>query len=856
MHRVRVAPRGEFVEFSLDDVEQSIPGRFEQQAKRFSDRIALKTAGADLTYSELDDWANRIALALLEQRGVDLQPVGLLFGQGASSVAATLGVLKAGKVYVPLDPSYPPARIALMARLAGVGLVATDASHAGLANGIGCDRGPLVVDRLGDPGNGGSAGVEVSPDAVAYIYFTSGSTGEPKGVFDSHRNVLHNIRRYTNALTIGPDDRLTLLQSPAFSGSVSSLFCALLNGGAAYPFNMGEQGPTRLADLLIRERLTMYHSVPAIFRSVVGTGNRFPEVRVIRLEGDRASRLDVELYRRHFGPACVLANGLGTTETGLCRQYLIDVDSEPGDGILPVGYPVADMEVALLDDDGLEVESGERGEIAVRSRYLALGYWRRPDLTSAAFGPHRAGDPERLYRTGDMGRLRDDGCLEYLGRKDFQLKVLGHHVDIADVESALIGLDEVRDAVVATREGPRREAELIAYVVPRDARLLDPGALRGALAHILPRHLIPTRFVRLDTLPLGDNGKVDRRALPAPEAIEREQTPRVAPRDALEQQLVDIWEDVLERSPIGVDESFLELGGDSLAAAVIVARVESETGLRMTTAVFQEQSTIATIAEALQTGGSREDLPLVVFNPLGPLPPLFLVHDLDGEVARYTDLARQLGERQPVWALRCATEPDRIELMATRYLTEIRRIQPTGPYRLGGWCFGAVVAFEMAHQLRAGGEQVALLALIGISAWDFPRLVAPGAWRRYQLSNQTGVPQRPRLLRIARRLMRPLRVPPRVATPSVTSMSRDAFARYVPKPYPGRPVLLLSREETATYSSQPASDWAGLGTEGVDVRELTGYHDAILADSNVRELAGHLYDLLLPTAGPEAPTTG
>jgi amino acid adenylation domain-containing protein len=876
--RTVVVPRGMFVEFPVEEIEQSISDRFEQQVERFPDRIAVKTGAAELTYAELDDWANRIASAILARRGEKPEPVGLLLEQGVSSIAAILGVLKAGKIYVPLDPTYPQARLAKMLDWAGAGLLATDSLNTGLAASLIRDDGNLlVVDRLGNPGDGERPDLRVSPDAVAYIFFTSGSTGEPKGVFDSHRNVLHNIRRYTNALTIGPEDRLTLLQSCAFSGSVSSLFCALLNGAAVFPFKVGEEGAGRLAELLVQQRLTMYHSVPAIFRSFLIGGARFPEIRIVRLEGDRASSLDVELYRRHFDPACVLANGLGTTETGLCRQFLIDANTQVGDGILPVGYPVTDMDVMLLDDDDGQVEAGKRGEIAVRSRYLALGYWRRPDLTNAAFQPDPDGGPERIYRTGDLGRLHGDGCLDYLARKDFQPKVRGHRVDTADVESALIAVEGVRDAVVATRENARAEPELVAYVVPAGATPLDAGALRTALADALPRHLIPTRFLQLDALPLDNAGKVDRRGLPPPEEIARERAGR-GPHDSLEQQLVGIWQEVLELGPIGVDESILDLGGDSLAAAVIVARVENETGWRLTPAQLFEHSTVASLADALRTDHRGTISPLRAINPHGSLPPLFLVHDLMGEVARYADIARHLGDDQPVWGLECTTDSDSIELMAARYLTEIRRIQPSGPYRLGGWCFGGVVAFEMAHQLRANGEEVAFLALIGISAWDFPQLVAPSAWRRYQLSNGRGLQARARFHLSAARAMstregtnylvrKIIRLAPRLQTGtsqrlasllrrprhpdsrSGLSRRRQAFARYIALPYPGRVVLILAAEETAGYSSDPASDWRRLGTAGVDIIELPGNHDEILAEPHAQELADRLRELLLATGG-------
>ena len=591
-----VRPCGELVEFEADAIEQSIPHRFEQQVDRNPDKISVQARGDRLTYAELDAWTNRIAHALLEQSGERQEPVGVLLTQGASAVAAIIGVLKAGKFYVPLDPLFPEARVAHTCAWVGAQVIATDSESFPLARSV-ADRSEnvVVVDRLRD-GRDHSLRVDLAtPDDIAYVFFTSGSTGTPKGVFDSHRNVLHNVRRYTNALAISADDRLTLLQSCAFSGSVSSLFGALLNGATIFPFDFARQGPVELGRLLQREQLTIYHSVPSIFRSFLTGSIHFPRVRVIRLEGDRATSLDAELYRRHFGPHCVLANGLGTTETGLCRQYLIDRSTKVADGILPVGYPVEDMEVEILDEQGSQVEVGQQGEITVRSRYLALGYWRRPDLTGAAFrsGP----DGKRTYRTGDMGRMRPDGCLEYLGRKDFQPKIRGHRVDIADVESQLIAANRVKDAVVTTREKENGEAELVAYVVTDDANPLEAAALRSELGRTLPSHLIPTRFLQLDALPVNDSGKVDRNNLPSPAEVGRRRR-LTLPRTPLEKQLVEIWQDALDTSPVGLDDSLLDLGGDSLVCAVIAARIE-EMGYRVAPDGLVGPTTVAQLADAL-----------------------------------------------------------------------------------------------------------------------------------------------------------------------------------------------------------------------------------------------------------------
>jgi thioesterase domain-containing protein len=688
------------------------------------------------------------------------------------------------------------------------------------------------------------------------VFFTSGSTGTPKGVFDSHRNVLHNVRRYTNALAISADDRLTLLQSCAFSGSVSSLFGALLNGATIFPFDFARQGPVELGRLLQREQLTIYHSVPSIFRSFLTGSIHLPRVRVIRLEGDRATSLDAELYRRHFGPHCVLANGLGTTETGLCRQYLIDRSTKVADGILPVGYPVEDMEVEILDEQGSQVEVGQQGEITVRSRYLALGYWRRPDLTGAAFRSEP--DGKRTYRTGDMGRMRPDGCLEYLGRKDFQPKIRGHRVDIADVESQLIAANRVKDAVVTTREKENGEAELVAYVVTDDANPLEAAALRSELGRTLPSHLIPTRFLQLDALPVNDSGKVDRNNLPSPAEVGRRRR-LTLPRTPLEKQLVEIWQDALDTSPVGLDDSLLDLGGDSLVCAVIAARIE-EMGYRVAPDGLVGPTTVAQLADALgsNTGSVTS---LVAIEPSGRSAPLFLVHDLNGAVGRYVELARWLGPDQPLWALRYTREHDTIESMAEQYLHEIRTVQATGPYRLGGWCFGAVVALEIARQLHASDEEVTLLALIGISAFDFSHLVSASAWRAYQVrvDQEQGSSRLDRRIRrhvcaaraltvgqgtvyllraAARPVLRAARGRGSSSTPP--SACRAAFRRYTPRAYDGRALLILAETETAAYSDDPKADWRDLSSDGVDILIVPGGHEEVLVEPNVRVVGDHL----------------
>jgi amino acid adenylation domain-containing protein len=408
-----------FNEFPRSALEGSIADRFREQVSLFAMERAVKAGAVAWTYADLDRDSNRIANRLLTEFGDGLEPVAIVAHQGANAVAAILGAVKAGKIYVPLDFSEPDSAISAKLENASVQGILADAAHADRAADFATPQCPVVgVDASMATGDASDPAIPRNPDDPVYIFYTSGSTGTPKGVFDSHRNVLHNILRYTNTLKIGADDRLSLIQSPSFSGTVSTLFAAVLNGASVYPIDVRTVGVAALARRVRDDRMTMFHSVPSIFERLVATGEGFPSLRVIRLEGDQAFSRHVALFQDNFAPPCVLVNGLGATETGLTRQFFIETDRPTQSGAVPIGFAAPDMETLLLGPNGAAVPAGEVGEIAVRSRYLACGYWRRPDLTAQAFAPC-PDDPElRIYRGGDLGRMDAHGCLTHLGRTD------------------------------------------------------------------------------------------------------------------------------------------------------------------------------------------------------------------------------------------------------------------------------------------------------------------------------------------------------------------------------------------------------------------------------------------------------
>lgn len=829
------------------DIEQSLCTRFAIQVAAHRSCLAVRDDRLSLTYGDLDGWANGIAHGVLDRIGEGSEPVALVLAQGATSTAAILGALKSGKAYVSLDPDDP--RSAQLVERVAARVVLTDEEHLDGARAVAGDRPVVVIDRIG-PAN--DPGIEASPDAVAYVFFTSGSTGQPKGVYDSHRNVLHNVLRYTSTLQIAATDRLSLIQSPSFSGTVSSLFSALLNGAALFPFRLDERHMGVLARWVREERITIYHSVPAIFRAILrGQTEGFPDVRIVRLEGDRASSLDVDLHRRHFPLESVLVNGLGLTETGLVRQLVVDRNTHIQKGILPVGHPVRDMDVLIVDEHAQQLPPGASGEIAVRSQFLALGYWNQPDLTTRAFVSN---DGERMYRTGDLGRLRQDGCLEYLGRLDGQLKVLGNRVEPVEVEAELVRVAGVKEAAVTTREGRRGEGQLVAYVVLDETDMPSADDIRRALERRLPNYMVPSVVVTLDELPLGQNGKIDRRALPDVSG----HTGDRLPADDVERLVARVWEDVLEAGPIGVDSDFFALGGDSLAAAEIMARLEYETGNFLPMSVLAGSPTVAGLADALRTGSSPAPSSLAVLRSDGGRAPLVLVHGNTGNALHYVNLVRRLDLDRPIWALEYLSSNDlSIEGIAAAHAATLLSARGTGPYLLAGFCYGGIVAHELARQLRARGDEVQLLALLGITPLEFPSLVAPQAhdrWdrmhgpmrsfvsrTRYHVERAWTLPARERAdyltTRAANLLARATRLRRTDATShSVYDAIQVALTAHRPARYPGAAVVVLHQEDTATYTEDPLRDWAKLA-DNIDLVILPGRDHAMLEEPGVARLA-------------------
>ena len=427
-----------FVGIPIADVETSIPERFEQMARLYRDRVAISTRDRMITYEVLNNSANRIGRAILDQLGPGSEPIALLFGNGIELISALLGVLKAGKFIVAIDPSFPSSRINFIVNdTERTRLLVTNSENSELSeNGSALLMLPENIDELKTRVGDNNLGAVIRPDDIATIVYTSGSTGEPKGVSKTHDYCWERAKFNIKFLSVGATDRLSLLHSISFGSGEINLYASLLCGASLHPFDVKSEGVYRLAQWLRAESITIFHCSPSVLRELVEfipEGDPIPTLRLMHLSGSPITRSDFDLYHRHFSPLTSLAFHMGATEAGCIACAVVNHDFPfPVKGT-PAGFPPENKKVSLLTQrDGREVSPGDVGEIAVKSKYLAHAYWKNPELTRAKFLPDPNGGQERTYLTGDLGQILPDGLLVHLGRKDLMVKIRGYRVEIAE----------------------------------------------------------------------------------------------------------------------------------------------------------------------------------------------------------------------------------------------------------------------------------------------------------------------------------------------------------------------------------------------------------------------------------------
>ena len=464
--------------------------------------------------------ANRLARKILSLRGERAEAIALMFDHGASILAAILAVLKTGKFYLVLDPTYPRERLAYMLTDSGATLIVTDGNNFSIASEL-AQSGKRVVD-LNDVDEGLSdENLETHPaaDALALVLYTSGSTGNPKGAMHTHKSVLVEVRNLTNAWYISAHDRWVLYTSVSFAASIRTIYCTFLNGGSIYPYDLKERGFSALPEWLRSNRITIWRTMTTTFRNFMAglpPDLTFPDVRLLSIGGEPVLRGDVEFFNRRFAPSSVIAHGMGPTECFTVCQNYIPHGTLIEESKLVIGWPLPDKEILVLDESGSEMPAGEVGEICVRSRHISTGYWNDAERTRAAFQPDPSDERSRIYHTGDLGTRAENGCLAHVGRVDFQVKIRGFRIEVSEIEVALRSMDGIQDAVVVGREDSLGEKRLVAYFVPSTSSVITATQMRKNLANVIPEYMIPSAFVHMDAIPQTPNGKTDRLRLPLP----------------------------------------------------------------------------------------------------------------------------------------------------------------------------------------------------------------------------------------------------------------------------------------------------------------------------------------------------
>jgi amino acid adenylation domain-containing protein len=596
------APVRSFVAFARRDIKQSIAARFEQQAERYARHVAVATDTGVMTYDELDRAANRTARVLLARGMGAGSRIALLFDHDAPMIVGILGALKAGTTYVPLDPLVPAERLRSMLQDADVSAVLT--GYSNLRTVLELIGGTLPIVNVDEPDDVPSCRPSIrshNPEAAAYLLYTSGSTGSPKGVAQSHRNVLHHIRAYTNNLKIDADDKLSLLSTYSCDAAVMDVFGALLNGASLHLFDIRKTGVEPLCGWIARQGITIYHSTPTVFRHFMSTSPSIENCRSVRLVvmgGEEVVPRDVDLFRRHFPTDSLFVNGLGPTESTVTLQYFVDSRAQMTRNRVPVGYPVEDTEILLVNEEGEDTTL--LGELVIKSEHVALEYWKRPELTQRVFLPDPEGGLKRLYRTGDIVRRLDDGSLEYVGRRDAQVKIRGHRVELTDIEANILRLETVKEALVMAFEDASGETKLVAYLVGRGAALPTKQHLRQFLRTRIPHYMIPSAIIFLTGLPLTPNGKVDRSALPLPEFAALEPTGSSGTSE--EEILCGLFAEVLGVPHVDGGDDVFSLGGHSLQATKLVSRIRARFRFELELREIFEGATVAAIAQRIREG--------------------------------------------------------------------------------------------------------------------------------------------------------------------------------------------------------------------------------------------------------------
>ncbi|MCB0155793.1 MAG: amino acid adenylation domain-containing protein [Anaerolineae bacterium] len=868
--------------------EATLPQLFEAQVARTPEAVAVTLGESQLTYNELNRSANHLA-HYLQQQGVGPEViVGICMERSLEMIIGLWAILKAGGAYVPLDPTYPTERLAFIIEDTQTPILLTQTKLLGALPGdkvkmLCLDANDAELDRA----EVGNLAAGLQPDHLAYVIYTSGSTGTPKGVLVEHRSVINYLWWVNRTLLQDNPCQLPTLTQLTFDASLKQLFAPLLRGEAVWllPEEAVLQ-PKLLLHELVQHSPAGLNSVPSLWGMILDEIEANPaNLPAETLQGVYVGgeALTPELVTRTFNllPNLTLWNLYGPTETTANATAAKIVPGEP----ITIGRPLANAQVFILDRHNQPVPVGIPGELHIGGAGVARGYLNRPELTAERFIenpfaqksepnaprpdhtdnrlPSQVSSP-KLYKTGDLARYRPDGTIEFLGRLDHQVKIRGFRIELEEIETVLTAHPQVRESLVIAHENELGQPQIVAYVVkntnkaPNDRLVSEPhqnsndnstliAEMRRYLTQKLPGYMIPNVFTVLDRFPLTATGKVDRHALPTLETIRLETNDVISARDAVELQLTKLWEQVLGVKPIGIDQNFFELGGHSMVMVRLLNQIESVFGQKIPLATLFQTPTISELAQVLRQKDSNVPVsPVVALQASGSKPPLFCVPGILGNVfLDLKDLVRHLDPDQPIYGLQDGPDnPTGIKALATRFVQEIRVIQPHGPYRLAGICFGGVIAFEMAQQLQSQHQDIEVLALIEPSP---PPISSLKSYLdlAYNLTTRTLKRFSHHVDNFAQRDS----VEQRAYLGWKRKLIGNMWARanYTVSPYSGPIALFVTKETLAQAHVNRSLEWRELAGGKVEVVEIPGTHNMItgadgteISEPTMRALAERL----------------
>jgi amino acid adenylation domain-containing protein len=844
---------------------------FLEQVKLRPEAEAVVYGEERLSYEELDKRSNQVAQYLLLQGLSAEECVGIFMDRSVDMIIGMLGTLKAGGAYVPIDPDYPAERLSFIADDTALRFVLTQKSVKSVLPSA---ASSIFLDSEDSPVLDCSTEAvpnRVNPESIAVVIYTSGSTGKPKAARIPHRAVVRTVRN-TNYLEATPADRVAQATSPSFDAAIKEIWMALVNGAALVGLSRETLiVPAEARKFIQKEKITLLVVNTAYVHQIaLEAPDAFKDVRKVVFGGEAAEAGPLRELVKHIGPG-ILINGYGPAE-GCVITTFFEINEIPEEATsVPIGRPVSNARVYLLDDQQRPVPIGVPGEICIGGEGVARGYLNRPELTAQRFLP----DPfshhsERfLYRTGDLARMRGNGELEFLGRRDEQVKIRGHRIELAEVREAISAHSAVKQVFLTIRQEQAGDKRLVAYVILRQALANAAQALRKHAREKLPDHMVPSAFVVVESVPLTTNGKIDWKALPAPsDQVELENYQ--APTAELEVSLTAVWQVVLRAKRVGVNDSFFDLGGHSLLAARLVAEIEKATGHNIPVATLFEAPTIAQlatrIAERTYNSAWSPCVTLQAAADGATNEPFFCIHSLGANLVSVRKIASLMRNDRAFYGLQPhgldgqQAPLDTIEAMATAYLKEIRKVQPNGPYYLGGICLGGVIAFEMAQQLKRAGEHVASVVLIdsflpGPLKYIHARAGSAEYVDRHigNMLSQPGIESLKYLATLAQNGVKHLR---RIvagnnqssivqATKSIRAAHINAFLSYRPQAYSGKLVQLLCAESSQRGYEDRRMAWAYLvPTGGFELRLVPGDHLTMVEEPHVRQVAQELQSTL------------